>query len=64
MLRYNLARKAERVRVFEIGRVFMRDASAGDGELSVAGVRQPVRIAALAYGSADAVQWGIARASS
>jgi phenylalanyl-tRNA synthetase beta chain len=58
VLRYNLARKATRVRVFEIGRVFMRDAAATDGELSVAGVSQPARIAGLAYGSVDPLQWG------
>ena len=57
VLRRNLARKAERVRVFEVGRVYARDASATDGEVSVAGVRQPLRIAALADGSADALQW-------
>ena len=58
VLRYNLARKAARVRVFEIGRVFMRDASVADGELTVGGIHQPVRLAGLAYGSADAMQWG------
>ena len=31
VLRYNLARKATRVRVFEVGRVFLRDASVADG---------------------------------
>jgi phenylalanyl-tRNA synthetase beta chain len=59
VLRFNLARKASRVRVFESGRVFMRDASATDGNVSVAGLRQPMRLAGLAYGSADAVQWGV-----
>ncbi|KNZ34339.1 MAG: phenylalanyl-tRNA synthetase subunit beta [Methylibium sp. NZG] len=58
VLRVNLARKATRVRVFESGRVFMRAADAADGPLSVAGVHQPMRLAGLAYGSADAVQWG------
>jgi phenylalanyl-tRNA synthetase beta chain len=58
-LRYNLARKATRVRVFEIGRVFMRDAKVADGELTVAGVHQPMRIAGLTYGNADALQWGV-----
>lgn len=57
-LRHNLAHKAGRVRLFEIGRVFRRDASVRDGELSVAGVDQPARIAALAYGPVDAAQWG------
>jgi phenylalanyl-tRNA synthetase beta chain len=58
VLRHNLARKAGRVRVFEIGRVFRRDAAVADGPLSVAGVHQPMRIAGLAYGPADALQWG------
>jgi phenylalanyl-tRNA synthetase beta chain len=58
VLRYNLARKAPRVRVFEIGRVFRRDASAVDGPLSVAGIAQPPRLAGLAYGPADPLQWG------
>jgi phenylalanyl-tRNA synthetase beta chain len=58
VLRHNLARKAQRVRVFELGRVFIRDAAAPDGPLAVAGVRQPQRVAGLAYGGADALQWG------
>lgn len=57
-LRHNLARKASRVRLFEIGRVFRRDASAVEGPLSVAGVSQPMRVAGLAYGPVDATQWG------
>ena len=56
-LRLNLSRKASRVRVFEIGRAFMRDASVADGPGQVAGVAQPVRIAGLVYGAADALQW-------
>jgi phenylalanyl-tRNA synthetase beta chain len=58
VLRYNLNRKASRVRVFELGRVFLRDSSVEDGPLSVAGTRQPLRIAALAYGLATDEQWG------
>jgi phenylalanyl-tRNA synthetase beta chain len=58
VLRSNLARKAGRVRVFEIGRVFKRNASATDGPLSVAGVDQPVRVAALGYGPVAPPQWG------
>ena len=58
VLRHNLARKATRVRVFEIGRAFLRDPQAVDGPLSVAGTRQPRRLAALAYGNADPLQWG------
>ncbi len=58
VLRHNLARKANRVRVFEAGRVFVRDATAASGPVSVAGVRQPMRIAGLAYGSVETSQWG------
>ncbi|HEV7914439.1 MAG TPA: phenylalanine--tRNA ligase subunit beta, partial [Albitalea sp.] len=59
VLRHNLARKATRVRVFEIGRDFQRDPAAVDGALSVRGIHQPARLAGLAYGSADALQWGV-----
>jgi phenylalanyl-tRNA synthetase beta chain len=58
VLRTNLARRASRVRVFEVGRVFRRDAAATAGPDRVAGLDQPVHVAALAYGSADALQWG------
>ena len=57
-VRYNLNRKASRVRVFEIGAVFAKDASITDGPLSVAGVVQPKRVAALAYGAVADEQWG------
>jgi len=57
-LRHNLARKATRARVFEIGRVYRKDTAAADGPLSVAGVEQPMRVAALAYGPAVPAQWG------
>jgi phenylalanyl-tRNA synthetase beta chain len=57
-VRYNLNRKASRVRVFEIGAVFSRDAHMTDGPLSVAGVAQPKRLSALAYGAVVDEQWG------
>ncbi|MFT3955817.1 MAG: phenylalanine--tRNA ligase subunit beta [Piscinibacter sp.] len=57
-LQANLARKASRVRIFETGRVFRRDASVADGDRSVAGVAQPRRVAGLAWGRIDALQWG------
>jgi phenylalanyl-tRNA synthetase beta chain len=57
-VRYNHARKLPRIRVFEIGRVYLRDASAADGPLAVAGLRQPVRIAGAAFGPALDEQWG------
>mgnify|MGYP003332602073 CR=1 FL=1 len=58
VLRYNLARKAPRVRVFELGRVFRRDASVASTDRSVAGVQQPMRVAGLAWGPVAAQQWG------
>ncbi|MFZ5522177.1 MAG: phenylalanine--tRNA ligase subunit beta [Pseudomonadota bacterium] len=60
VLRQNLARRASRVRVFEVGRVFLRDASVADGLQTVAGFAQPLRIAGLAFGAADELQWGTA----
>jgi len=47
-LQTNIKRKLPRVRVFEIGRVFVRD-----------GFAQPVRIGGLAFGSNDPEQWGM-----
>ena len=57
-LKFNVARRASRVRVFEVGRVFVRDGNVGSDDSNVAGVAQPMRIAALAAGPADSVQWG------
>jgi phenylalanyl-tRNA synthetase beta chain len=48
----NLARKQDRVRVFEAGRCFTR---AGEG------YDQPLRLGGLAYGDALAEQWGAAK---
>ena len=48
-LRTNLNRKAERVRIFETGRCFLRE-----GER----ITQPSRIGGLAFGPADPLQWG------
>jgi phenylalanyl-tRNA synthetase beta chain len=56
-VKYNHDRKVPRIRVFEVGRVFLRDAAAKDGPLSVAGVRQPVRVGAAAFGPLAEEQW-------
>ena len=58
ILRFNLNRKAEDVRVFELGRVFFPDETVEDGDFTVKGVRQPNHIAGLAYGDAHTLQWG------
>jgi phenylalanyl-tRNA synthetase beta chain len=57
-LRYNLNRRASRVRVFEVGRVYLRKPTLPEGPLEVAGIRQPVRVAAAAFGPALQEQWG------
>jgi len=58
-VRYNVNRRQSRVRVFEIGRAFLREPDLPEGALEVAGIRQPVRIAAAAFGAAVADQWGL-----
>ncbi len=63
-LAYNLNRKASRVRVFEIGRTFRRDAAVSDGPLTVHGIAQPLCVAGLAYGPADDEQWSIRQSGS
>jgi phenylalanyl-tRNA synthetase beta chain len=58
VLKFNQARKQSRVRVFELGRVFLRNATVKSTDTTVQGFDQPMRIAGLASGSADALQWG------
>jgi phenylalanyl-tRNA synthetase beta chain len=60
VLTHNVARKATRVCVFEVGRAYLRDPSVVDGGHAVAGVAQPLRIAGLAWGSAMPLQWAAA----
>ncbi|KAF7598729.1 MAG: phenylalanine--tRNA ligase subunit beta [Candidatus Dactylopiibacterium carminicum] len=53
----NLRRRAPRVRLFELGRCFRKD------ETFVTGYAQPVRLAGLAWGTAEPEQWGQAARS-
>jgi phenylalanyl-tRNA synthetase beta chain len=62
-VRKNHSRKVPRIRIFEVGRVFLRDPGAARGPLAVAGVHQPMRIAAAAFGPAFAGQWDAAERS-
>ena len=57
ILRFNLNRKAENVRIFELGRVFYPDETVRDSETSVKGVRQPLHVAGLVYGDAHEDCW-------
>jgi len=52
VLRTNLARKYDRVRIFEVGRCFVRS---GDH------IDQPRRVGGLAYGLVAQEQWGLAK---
>jgi phenylalanyl-tRNA synthetase beta chain len=58
VLKFNLDRKAARVRVFELGRVFLRDASIKNTDSTVEGFHQPMRLAGMVCGSANTLQWG------
>jgi phenylalanyl-tRNA synthetase beta chain len=58
-VRYNVNRKQPRVRVFEVGAIYKRDAAIADGPLTVAGYDQPQRVAAMAYGPSADEQWGL-----
>jgi phenylalanyl-tRNA synthetase beta chain len=53
----NVKHGATRVRVFELGRAFLRDPSVKDGPLEVAGIRQPMRVAGAAFGPIDEELW-------
>ncbi len=56
-LRSNLNRGAGRVRIFEIGRVFARDASRLEAPGIVAGFIQTKQVGGLAYGYVNPEQW-------
>ncbi|MEO7159048.1 MAG: phenylalanine--tRNA ligase subunit beta [Polaromonas sp.] len=58
VLKFNLDRKAPRVNVFELGRVFLRDAQSQNTDTTVAGFNQPMRVAGLAYGARSQLHWG------
>jgi len=57
VLKFNLDRKASRVRVFELGRVFLRSTQTQSTDTTVAGFDQPMRVAGLAYGALDSLAW-------
>ena len=57
-VRYNLNRKLERVRVFEVGRVYLRAPGRPADDYSVAGLEQPIRLGGVAFGPDAEEQWG------
>ena len=58
VLKFNLDRKADRVKVFELGRVFLRDKAVQDSDSTVAGLNQPMRVSGVAYGPLATTSWG------
>jgi phenylalanyl-tRNA synthetase beta chain len=58
VVKFNIDRKADRVRVFELGRVFLRDASVKDSDSTVEGLNQPMRVSGVAYGPVTTTTWG------
>ncbi|MGZ5203218.1 MAG: phenylalanine--tRNA ligase subunit beta, partial [Telluria sp.] len=58
-LRYNINRKQNRVRLFEVAGVYKREPSVQDGPLTVAGYEQHKHVAGIAYGPALDEQWSV-----
>jgi phenylalanyl-tRNA synthetase beta chain len=57
VVKFNTDRKADRVRVFELGRVFLRDSSVQDTDTTVNGFHQPMRVSGMAWGPVEATGW-------
>ena len=57
VVKFNADRKADRVRVFELGRVFKRDASVQGSDSTVEGFDQPMRVAGMAWGPEQPLGW-------
>ena len=57
VLKFNLDHKAARARLFELGRVFLRNPATPNSDTTVSGFDQPMRVAGLAYGPFDAPGW-------
>ena len=59
-VKHHVSHRITRVRMFELGKVFLRDDRVLAGDLTIAGYDQPQRLCALAYGDVLAAQWGSA----
>lgn len=57
VVKYNVDRKMTTIRTFELGRVFLRDEGIDDSDQTIKGLSQPMKIAAMAYGLAQPLQW-------
>jgi len=57
VIKFNADRKADRVRVFELGRVFLRNAAVQSTDTTVEGFDQPMRVAGMAWGPVEPLGW-------
>jgi len=57
VVKFNADRKADRVRVFELGRVFVRNAAVQSTDTTVEGFDQPMRVAGMAWGPVEPLGW-------
>ena len=57
VVKFNADRKADRVRVFELGRVFLRNAAMQSTDTTVEGFDQPMRVAGMAWGPEAPLGW-------
>ncbi|MEY4662753.1 MAG: Phenylalanine--tRNA ligase beta subunit [Pseudomonadota bacterium] len=57
VIKFNADRKADRVRVFELGRVFLRNPAVQSTDTTVEGFDQPMRLAGMAWGPLEPLGW-------
>jgi len=57
VIKFNADRKADRVRVFELGRVFLRNPAMSNTDNTVEGFDQPMRVAGMAWGPVEPLGW-------
>ena len=57
VVKFNADHKADRVRVFELGRVFTRDVHVPDSDSTVEGFNQPMKAAGMAWGAVNPLNW-------
>jgi phenylalanyl-tRNA synthetase beta chain len=57
VVKFNADRKADRVRVFELGRVFLRNDIVQSTDTTVQGFEQPMRVAGMAWGPVELLGW-------
>jgi phenylalanyl-tRNA synthetase beta chain len=57
VVKFNADRKADRVRVFELGRVLLRNPSVQNSDTTVEGFDQPMRVAGMGWGPVEPLGW-------